>query len=134
LDFRFKLFRFAFMRKAFVIILISIIVLQCGIKSFYVAYYQINKKYIAATLCENRAKPASTCKGKCYLLKKMRQQEQQEQTIPSVLKGLDEVVLFYSEFSVSFTAHFPSDAPLALGMYQMPQYASPTDQIIQPPQ
>lgn len=34
--------------------------------------YLINKDFIAKNLCENRNKPKSCCKGKCYLLKQLK--------------------------------------------------------------
>ena len=111
-----------------------VILLQSSIKSLYVAYYQINQDYIASVLCINKAKPASTCNGKCYLSRKMKEQEKQEQTIPSVLKGLEKVVLFCSEHSLAVIQHFSVQSPLAVAQYEMHAYPSPTDLIIQPPQ
>ena len=109
--------------------------LQSSIRSIYVAYYQINQDYIASVLCINKSKPGSSCKGKCYLSKKMKEQEKQEQSIPSVLKGLDEVVLYFSQFDLSITPVFPEEAQEAsLDAYQMHVYKSPVDFIIQPPQ
>ena len=101
----------------------------------YVAYYNINKDYISSVLCINKAKPASTCKGKCYLSKKMDEQEKQEQTIPSVLKGLDEAVFYFSDWSLTLNPRFSIVQEIAcLDGYQMQHYASPMDHIIQPPQ
>jgi len=34
--------------------------------------FELNKNYIATNLCENRAKPKSTCCGKCYLGKQLK--------------------------------------------------------------
>jgi hypothetical protein len=122
------------MKKGLTILLMFVILLQCGIKSIYVAYYNINQDYIASVLCINKAKPASACNGKCYLAKKMKEQEQQEQTIPSVLKGLEKVVLFCSEHSIALTQYFSVSSTVAVAQYKMNEYSSPTDLIIQPPQ
>lgn len=35
------------------------------------AYYYLNKSYIAANFCENKAKVELKCDGKCYLKKKL---------------------------------------------------------------
>ncbi|SFX06062.1 hypothetical protein [Cytophaga hutchinsonii] len=123
------------MKKGFIILLVLFILLQSSIKSLYVAYYNINQDYIASVLCINKAKPASTCNGKCYLIKKMEQQEKQEQTIPSVLKGLEEVVLFCTTQSFA-VAPVVTEIPqlTSLDAYQMHAYTSPADRIIQPPQ
>ena len=123
------------MKKGFIIVLVLVMLLQSSIRSIYVAYYEINQDYIASVLCINKAKPASTCNGKCYLSKKMKEQEKQEQTIPSVLKGLEEVVLYFVPFNLSITPVFSEEAQIAsLDAYQMHAYKSPADFINQPPQ
>lgn len=57
-------------------IIVSIILLfslscQCLAKFGIIAWYQLNKEYIAKNLCENRAKPQLKCCGKCILNKKL---------------------------------------------------------------
>ncbi len=37
--------------------------------------FQLNNRYIAASLCENRNKPASCCHGKCFLKKQLQKEE-----------------------------------------------------------
>lgn len=41
--------------------------------------FEISRSYIAKTLCINRNNPESTCKGKCYLKKKLNADEDQQQ-------------------------------------------------------
>jgi len=41
--------------------------------------FEVNQKYIAAELCENRDKPQMHCNGKCYLMKKLKQAQDKEQ-------------------------------------------------------
>jgi len=40
-----------------------------------VAYFHVNRTYIAKVLCENRDRPKLNCNGKCYLAKKLKQQQ-----------------------------------------------------------
>lgn len=123
------------MKKGLIIVLVLVMLLQSSIRSMYVAYYQINQDYIASVLCINKAKPASSCNGKCYLSKKMKEQEKQEQSIPSILKGLEEVVLFFTDLNALPAPVFAEEAQVAsLDAYQMHAYKSPVDFIIQPPQ
>lgn len=49
-------------------------------KLFIYAGYEMNQKYIASTLCENRAKPWLHCNGKCFLMKKIKQAEEKEKS------------------------------------------------------
>lgn len=65
----------------------------------------------------------------------MEEQHKQEQTIPSVLKGLDEAVFYFSDWSLTLNPRFLIQEEIAcLGFYQMQRYASPIEHIIQPPQ
>ena len=51
-----------------------------------IAYYHLNKDYIARVLCENRDKPQLHCDGQCYLAKqlKVRQDKQEKETTERV--------------------------------------------------
>lgn len=40
---------------------------------FIFMHYQLNKKFIAEKLCENKAKPKMHCNGKCHLKKTLKQ-------------------------------------------------------------
>ncbi len=40
-----------------------------------VAWYEINKTYVAKVLCENKDKPQMKCCGKCYLNKQLKKTE-----------------------------------------------------------
>ncbi|HEX9513564.1 MAG TPA: hypothetical protein VF939_23900 [Puia sp.] len=44
--------------------------------------YQLNKDYIAANLCENRDKPQMKCEGRCYLCKRLKNEEKKDQENP----------------------------------------------------
>ena len=64
------------MLRSIALILILSIAFQPFVKLFTVAWYQVNKTYIAKNLCENRSKPKMHCNGKCQLRKKLQQLEQ----------------------------------------------------------
>lgn len=44
-----------------------------------VAYYELNKSYIAEQLCENKNNPKLHCNGHCYLTKQLKKAEEDEQ-------------------------------------------------------
>jgi Na+/citrate or Na+/malate symporter len=46
---------------------------------FVFAGFELNQKYIAAELCENKNKPELHCNGKCFLMKKLKQAQDKEQ-------------------------------------------------------
>ncbi|TAH01471.1 MAG: hypothetical protein EAZ15_07280 [Sphingobacteriales bacterium] len=47
-------------------------------RCFIYAGYNLNKKYITTSLCENRNKPLMHCNGKCFLMKKIKQANNKE--------------------------------------------------------
>lgn len=59
------------MNKLVSIVLILSLSCQLVLKLFVVAWFSINRDYIAATLCENKDKPELVCCGKCVLVKKL---------------------------------------------------------------
>lgn len=89
------------MKKLATLLLVLIVLLQCSMKMAIVAYYQINKEFIASTLCENRAKPMLHCDGKCYLKKKIKAQESNESKLAGFLKQMPEVSYFPTPFDLS---------------------------------
>ena len=46
------------------------------------AAFFLNRSFIAKNLCVNREKPMMHCNGKCYLSKKLKEQEKQDQQVP----------------------------------------------------
>ena len=67
------------LKYAITILLIITVGIQAFSKWIIVFSYEINKDYIAKNLCINRDKPASCCKGKCFLRKKLAADEDQQQ-------------------------------------------------------
>ena len=61
------------------IVLILLIGIQTFSKWCLIVEYQVNKDFISKNLCINRAEPLSCCKGKCYLNKKLANDESQQQ-------------------------------------------------------
>lgn len=59
------------------------------------ADYFVNINYIVKNLCINKENPAMHCNGKCYLAKKLKEQEKQEQA-PVSRKNNSEVILFFA--------------------------------------
>jgi hypothetical protein len=72
-----------------------------------VAYYRINRDYIAENLCVNRDKPMLNCNGQCYLAKKLQAAEEKEQKSNAErLEKMPEVVLSFQAIQPVFTARF----------------------------
>jgi hypothetical protein len=82
------------LKQAGAILLLVIVMAQTFSKCWLVVGFVINQRTIAATLCENRAKPNSSCHGKCYLRKQLAAQDQQESAPLNGGKEKFEVLLF----------------------------------------
>lgn len=67
------------MKKAVSIVLGLCLVCQCLVQLGIMGWYQLNKAYIAANLCENRARPEMHCNGKCYLKKQLKKAGETQQ-------------------------------------------------------
>lgn len=60
--------------------ILILLILSSGFTRFYFYVgYELNKNYIATVLCENINKPELKCDGKCYLSKKIKQAEKEDQ-------------------------------------------------------
>ena len=56
------------------IVLFLIMLLQAGNSALSVILFELNRSYIANTLCVNRGSIHNCCKGKCYLRKQLESQ------------------------------------------------------------
>ncbi|WP_129715767.1 hypothetical protein [Pedobacter sp. SYP-B3415] len=65
-------------RKSVAILLLFAVLTAQFSMSFVFAGFELNRDYIAKTLCVNRDKPELNCKGKCFLMDKVRKAQQKE--------------------------------------------------------
>ena len=100
-----------------------------------VAYFHINRTYIAKVLCENRSRPQLICNGKCYLAKKLKQQQEKkdkettERIQNTPVLHLFSCVLPAFEFVKSC---FVFKSRVAF-FYQFAVYNSPFKNLLKPP-
>lgn len=122
------------MNKFVALFLVLIVLLQSNMKLILVGYYELNKNYIAANLCENKLKPSIKCEGKCFLQKKIKAQEKQEKKYSSFLKTIDEIVFIKSPSSSLILSHSFFYIVKKEVNYIVTAYSSPLRLIFQPPQ
>jgi hypothetical protein len=94
------------MLRALAILWILLISVQSFYQGLIYTYYVLNKDYIVAKLCKNRAKPELQCDGKCHLKKvlqisKERSAPEQQPFLPS-LEEIKPPVLFYEQVAFHF--------------------------------
>ncbi len=68
------------MNRVLAIVLMLSLCCQSMVKLGIVAWYQVNKNYIAANFCINKSKPELKCCGKCYLRKQLNKVDNSNNT------------------------------------------------------
>lgn len=68
------------MKKVLAILLLFCISYQYVAKVGVIAWYEVNKDYVAQELCENKDKPQLECNGKCYLKKQLNKVDNETPT------------------------------------------------------
>jgi len=87
------------MRKQIICILLSTIVLYTVTKDIWsIAFFKANQKYIAEALCINKDDSQSCCKGKCYLKKKLSENQGDEKK--PVSERFSQKVIFITQASL----------------------------------
>lgn len=79
------------MKNIVAIILLVAVLLSASAKTAAWGWYMANRNYIAANLCENKAKPKMKCNGKCQLAKQLKKAEGESSTAPVLPPALKEV-------------------------------------------
>jgi hypothetical protein len=95
------------------------------------ADYAMNRSYIANVLCENKSKPAMHCNGKCYLSKKLQQDEKNQaagnqRTIP-------EIQLYVKDSHTGLTAPAPRELSTTYCTYSQSSTSITQANIFRPP-
>ncbi len=120
-----------FVKNFIAIFLITAFALQNFSKLALAFSYEINKEYIAKTLCENRTAPEKKCHGKCQLKKDLKEDER-SQNLPSKQLKEFEVLLFIENNKTAI--NFNAVAALQhIGFYILKPYTAPEKGIYHPP-
>lgn len=110
---------------------------QFTIRLGIIAWYQVNKEYVAKVLCENKNKPEKKCCGKCYLNKQLKKTEDTNPTTKHLPNKIDKV-----EFSPFIATTFSvqiQNADAGPGIiehhdhYRAPHGYLPVNNIFHPP-
>lgn len=123
------------MRNALVYLLLLVTMLPIVSPWGTIAYYHVNKEYIARVLCENRDKPQLHCDGKCYLAKKLKaQQDKQDKETTERVQNTPVLQLFYqATLSFQFRSASALLCRAGLSAYRFPSYQSPSMGLFRPP-
>lgn len=96
--------------------------------------YELNKSYIASTLCENKNRPQLHCNGNCVLMSKMKADEQQDTppgSQPVKIKIIE--TIFVCDEQVLAVAVSKPLQKVFSDHYLAKNYSSPRASIFHPP-
>jgi len=79
---------------------------QPSTKLLFCLINNLNKNFIATSLCENRDKPKCCCQGKCLFKKKQLQKDEPGKSTSSAAKEKVDFRLFCEENIINYTAAF----------------------------
>jgi len=120
------------LKSIIAILLASVFLFQSASKLLIIANYEINKEYISKNLCENKAKPKSTCNGKCHLAKELKKQDKKENSIPNSQKEKVEIQ-FLNKISSIAIVDFESENEELNVSYLFSNYSNSLSSIFHPP-
>jgi hypothetical protein len=124
------------MRTALVYIVLLAIMLPTVSPLGTIAYFNLNRDYIARVLCENRDKPQLHCNGQCYLAKRLKaQQDKQNKETTERVQKLPVLQWFYSDPTHLAVASsgFDRSTNLMLAKYIFPVSVMFLPGVFQPP-
>jgi hypothetical protein len=100
-----------------------------------IAYFKLNREYIAKVLCENRDKPQMHCNGKCYLAKRLKQQqEKQDKETSEKVQNTPVIQLFApAVFAYIFEAPVFIQSKKKAFFHQLSLYSAPATSLLRPP-
>jgi hypothetical protein len=114
------------------ILLLLALAFECFSELGILAYYQLNKDYIARVLCVNRDRPMMHCNGHCYLHKQLKENRQRENKGAADMQVKAELALFCST-EQHFSLLVPRRHAACFSPYLLKAYASPASAIFHPP-
>ena len=120
------------LQKLLAILLLFALAIQGSSQLAVLAGYELHKSYIARVLCVNRDKPAMHCNGKCYLMKKLRQDRQRKDSQSSNVAGRLDIVLYCPQPSLQLPPYVGS-ARFAFSPVITAGYLSPCFGFFHPP-
>jgi hypothetical protein len=123
------------MRSAIAYILLMAIMLPTFSSWGTIAYYKLNREYIAKVLCENRKRPEMHCDGKCYLAKKLKQQQDKQDKETSDKVQNTPVIQLFTPLAYNYS--FERVATFFLEptrfFHLVACYAAPVSKLLRPP-
>lgn len=114
-------------------ILILLVMVQSFTSWIIVAEYTINKEYIAKNLCINKERPKLHCKGKCQLMKKLVEEENQNSSSNTQTGKIKMDVLFVQKLDPPSISGLSKEDTKFNAAYILKQSIGSVSAIFHPP-
>ena len=113
--------------------LLIIVLLSANFSTLFLfAGFELNRDYVAANLCVNRNKPWLHCNGKCYFMRKIKQEQEKEKSQEhQSQKNFFQDALFGQKVETKFYTQVLQEIPAPNHRINLPVVDLP---IYQPPQ
>jgi predicted metallo-beta-lactamase superfamily hydrolase len=91
-----------------------------------IGHYEMNRRYYAEVLCENKNRPELACEGKCVLMQKLnhnieQKQERNNQSLQNFISQ-DFNWVFYEPKSIGFRTPFVSEIEQNISCYSLKNF------------
>lgn len=97
------------MKQLTAIGLVLLMSLQCFYKLGVIAYFNLNREYIAEVLCINKGEPLQTCHGQCFLKTNLNladESSSKDAEMPLTKQQVEFPVFVVSELAFKFNSGF----------------------------
>ncbi|MES2138413.1 MAG: hypothetical protein V4511_01810 [Bacteroidota bacterium] len=121
------------MKHIFIILALTGVLLQNFNKIIIYANFELNREFIAKTLCEKRGIRANKCNGSCHLKKQLAKEEKKEQSPTNPTKEKVEVQ-FFSEINSNAPFFNSSLTTILSTSYSFSLSEKHLHTVFQPPQ
>jgi hypothetical protein len=113
-------------KKGTIIFLLLIFSFQTFYGGCFTMWFFANRNYVAQQLCVNKKKPVLKCNGKCYLSKKLKEsnEENEQQPSPSIKQWQETspCILSIFQFNISSPSQVKVYQPAPVSRYHFFPY------------
>jgi len=118
------------MKKGILCLLFLATLLQAFSKVVIYVDFKLNERYIAANLCENKARPQLHCNGKCQLSKQLKKDEENNKESK---KPIQEAVYYCNAAHFTVTLIPYCSPTVSYPVYTAPTLQADQQRIFHPP-
>jgi len=121
------------MKHLFIIFALTGVLLQNFSKILVYVDFELNREFIAKTLCVKKEIRSNNCNGKCHLKKQLAKEEKKEQSPANSAREKVEIQ-FFSEIKININSCSPSFTTIVIPDYSFSISDQHLRTVFQPPE